>query len=120
MKKIVSLFLIIAGTSILFSSCEKKFIDLSSPPSGTLHFSTDIVPLLSNKCTGCHNSTGQSPSFEASVAYDNVMTLVNKTAPESSLIYTHITENPNHHGGGVFQAEGDKILDWIIQGAKND
>lgn len=120
MRKFIFLFFTVVGISLIFNSCEKKFIDLSSPPSGTLHFSTDIVPLLANKCTSCHNSTGQSPSFEASVAYDNVIALVNTTTPESSTIYIHITENPNHHGGGVFQTEGDKILDWITQGAKND
>ena len=119
MKKTIFLSFVVIVSILFFNSCEKKFIDLTAP-AGTALFKTDIIPMFNSKCNSCHSS--KDPILEAEVAYDNLINggYVNTSAPASSLIYTHITAIPNSHGGGIFNIEGDKLLDWISQGAKNN
>jgi len=115
MRKFILLFFTVVGISLIFNSCEKKFIDITAP-AGTALFKTDIVPIFASKCIGCHST--QNPILENDVAYDNLINggYVNTSAPASSKIYVHIT-NSTHR---KFPAEGEKILQWITEGALNN
>ncbi len=130
MKRILFFCMITCGVALLFSSCEKSVIDLGSTkkaydpgaPVDSVKFKTDVVPMLDSDCCVCHGTGGQAPCFEESVAYNNIVSnsLVDVANPSASLIYVHITENPNHHGGGIHASSGDLLLQWISQGALNN
>jgi hypothetical protein len=132
MKKILFLSFMAFILAMLLFSCEKATIDQGSstkpynPHSGpvVVKFSTDIIPIFTSKCTGCHGDGGQTPTLTAASAYASLTAtpgqFINLTNPAASLLYVHITENPSSHGGGQFPAEGATILQWIQQGALNN
>lgn len=120
MRKMITISVIFA-LLFFFQGCEKKFI-IPEKTTGTIYFTSDIIPMFDDKCCSCHGTGGDFPVLEESVAYDNIIGngLVDTANPEASVIYAHIVEVPNIHGGGIFQAEGEMLLLWIKQGAKNN
>ncbi|MEI6852731.1 MAG: hypothetical protein WCL06_07795 [Bacteroidota bacterium] len=127
MKKLLVLSIMACGFIMLFNSCEKATIDQGSSskpydPNAvipTMHFSTDILPIFSSNCIGCHNS--QTPVMEASVAYDNLMNgYVTAGDPANSLLYQKLTSVTSSHVGRSSEAQQEKIFNWITQGALNN
>ncbi len=83
-------------------------------------YSRDIVPILTDKCTGCHgtNSINGNPPVKLDT-YTNVLTEVN-----NGRFLGSITGAPNYvkmpPSGSLSQCELDKIKKWINNGAPNN
>jgi len=121
LKTLLSLIVL----AIIMSSCtyswivEEDVIDPSDPDAPEVSFSSEIAPIFS-KCTGCHNTGGQTPDLTAANAYSSLTSsslYVNTSEPESSLIYTKPTGN---HFATYSASEASLVLTWITQGAKNN
>jgi hypothetical protein len=131
MKNIFIIMFIATAFSIFLFACEKKTIDLGSydqpynPATvDSVRFNTHIIPIFETSCLSCHGESGNPPNLSSNVAYSNITATpgqyINLSAPPSSFLYTYITETPNTHGGGTYATEGEQILKWIQQGAKNN
>ena len=96
------------------------------PPPAAVSYATDVAPIWTSRgCTGCHGgSGGLSLSGSATASRSALLAgRVNTTTPAASLILTKpLTGSGVSHGGGkTFSSTADadyqKILDWITQGA---
>lgn len=96
------------------------------PPPTNVSYATDVAPIWTSRgCTGCHGSSGGLSLSGSVTASRNALLAgrVNTTTPSSSLILTKpLTGSGVSHGGGKFfsstsDADYQKILDWITQGA---
>lgn len=110
---------------------------------GTVLFSTQIQPLLTIKCSGCHSENGQADLAEivlrltADVAYDLMvnqpsvqnpsLTLVIPGNSADSLVYQKVVSDTPPVGErmplfepNLTQAQTDLIKNWIDQGAMNN
>jgi len=86
-------------------------------------FSTDIEPILSDRCIKCHGNENSSwgLNFET---YEGVLVSVSPGEPEQSLLYGVVS----HTDGSAMPKGEDKLTDlqiekirnWILDGAKND
>jgi hypothetical protein len=127
MKKILFLCFMSSSMAMLFNSCEKATIDSGSfskpyDPNAavdTVYFNTDILPILTSNCIGCH--TSQNPVMEATVAYDNLMNgYVVAGSPSTSPLYIKLTDLNSSHVGRSTGAQQELIFNWISQGALNN
>lgn len=99
-------------------------------PGAALSYATDIYPIWqARSCTGCHGSSGGlTLSGSASATYAELFEVagrVNLATPSSSLILTKPATLGVSHGGGTrfastSDADYQKILTWITQGALNN
>jgi hypothetical protein len=84
-----------------------------------LSFASDVIPVL-NMCESCHNH-GWSPSSNASTYYTNLVNrgYVKPATYTSSTIYQKLQSG--HPGtGSISKVNTDKIINWMIQGSKNN
>jgi hypothetical protein len=91
------------------------------PPAGAIvSFSADVVPLLA-PCASCHNSGVGGWTYRGGgTAYAAVTDVVDRAAPDESLLLIKATGGNGHGGGQVFGANStqyDTILRWVQQGA---
>jgi methionine-rich copper-binding protein CopC len=96
-----------------------SFTTTGTAPAPQLSFATDVIPVL-NMCENCH-SHGWSPSSTATTYYNNLVSrsYVKAASYTSSTIYTKIQSG--HPGtGSISKANTDKIINWMIQGSKNN
>jgi len=121
MKK-YSIFLILVLFSLFLNSCKYDFVlpvevPVVNPGGQPVSFSTQVVPILTDKCILCHST--QSPTMGASVAFTQLVPgYVNTASPASSKLYVNATSGT--HGATVSAAQGAVILQWITEGAKNN
>lgn len=117
MKKLTILPVFIISL-LIFSGCKYDFIlPEEVPVVNDVKFSTQIVPILVEKCVLCHSS--QAPVLTSDVAYTQLVpSYVNTAAPSSSKLYTVPTSGT--HGATVSAAQAALILQWIAEGAKNN
>ncbi len=98
------------------------------PPPTTLSYATDIKPIwAARNCTGCHGSSGGlTLSGTASASYTELSAgRLDLATPSNSLILKKpLTSGVSHGGGKIFTSTSDadyqKILTWIQQGAPNN
>jgi len=98
------------------------------PPPAGLSYATDIKPIwAARSCTGCHGSSGGlTLSGTTAASYAELMAgRVSTASPSTSLILTKpLTGGVSHGGGKSFASTSDadyqKILTWITEGAKNN
>lgn len=114
------------------SGCEKASIDLGSgdtpynpsAPLDSVRFSADIIPIFNTNCVSCHAPGSTSPDLTPANAYNSLVAIpgqyINLANPPSSLLYTYLSQPTSSHYGAATQAEQEKILTWIQQGAKNN
>ena len=123
-QKFIS-FLIIG---IALSSCTYDFIKEDTTPinpDSPVSFSTQILPIFNNgnNCISCHKPGGQSPDYTTANAYSSIMSnsVVNTTAPETSLLYTVPNPTTSTHTWKKYSAsQAQLVLNWIKQGAQNN
>ncbi len=133
LKKKPCVFIALFGFIIAISTgCEKASIDLGSgdipynpaAPMDSVRFSTDIIPIFNTNCVSCHAPGATSPDLTPANAYNSLAPIpgqyINLANPASSLLYTYLSETTSSHYGIATQAEQEKILTWIQQGAKNN
>jgi hypothetical protein len=117
-KQILVALIIIAIQGL--SSCVKySYPPPSVDPNQTWSFKTDIQPIFSNNCVGCHNDTrppdlreGKSFAALTKGGYINL-------PGETSRLYLHMSTNSAHIPRSS-DTEKLKVLYWINQGAKNN
>ena len=108
----------LAGNA-LAANTSWSFTTAGTPPPPALSFATDVVPVLA-MCENCHNH-GWTPSAVASTYYTNLVNAgyVNPASYTTSTIYTKLSSG--HPGSGsISTANTDKIINWMIQGSKNN
>jgi hypothetical protein len=118
--------LIVLLAVVIFYGCEKKTIDFGTTvkprnaSTDTVHFATQIIPIFTSNCNGCHNS--QTPILEPGVAYADLNSggYINVADPEESLLYEKLHMSTSTHASKSTPAQQDLILQWITQGAKNN
>ena len=107
---------------ILFlSACEYATIhpDLPSPDQ-PVYYSSDIQsPIFNKKCAGCHQP-GHSSGLDLTAAnsYNSLMNgnFIDTINPSQSKLYTKMVTGH----GNASATEAQLVLNWIIQGAKNN
>ena len=105
--------------NMLAASTTWSFTTAGTAPAPGLSFATDVIPVL-NMCENCH-SHGWTPSSNASTYYTNLVnrSYVKPASYTTSTIYTKI--QGGHPGtGSISKANTDKIINWMIQGSKNN
>ncbi|HZL11191.1 MAG TPA: hypothetical protein VFC65_14470 [Prolixibacteraceae bacterium] len=118
-----SIFLILILFSLFITGCKYDFIMPEEVPvidngGEPISFSTQIVPILTEKCNTCHSS--QSPRMTADVAYSQLVpSYVNTSSPASSTIYVNASSG-NHNNAKVSATQAALILAWITEGANNN
>ena len=113
-------------TSIVLLSCaanveEDLIVDVCVPEKNS--FSTDIYPILLDRCINCHKGPNPQSGINYET-YEDVLSTVVAGKPEQSLLYGTIsydfgTEMP-YLEDQLSECEIEKIKNWILNGAKND
>ena len=126
MKK-SNIYFLLFVFGLLLNACTYDFIAEEElppvDPTVDVLFSTQIVPIFTDKCIACHKPGGQAPDLTAANAYNSIksMNLANTAAPETSLIYTYPNPTSSMHTWKKYSAaEAQLVLTWIQQGAKNN
>src|SRR5450432_711997 len=120
---------ILVFTSIYFISCSKSTTNKNPPTppppvicdSAGMKYSSDIVPILTNNCYGCHgtgNTTGSAGILLE--GYNNI-----EPYATGGTVKGVITHASGYVGMPYLKPKLDsctinKILDWISQGAPNN
>lgn len=130
---------IAAGIALLLAACTKDegplYVPLPKAPDApvdTVHFSTDVLPILTARCWTCHPPMG-GMDLSATEAYNNLVNTVSMGYapavrvvpgdPDASVFWNKINFT-NVYGIGMppdgtmlSPEELDKIKAWIEQGA---
>jgi hypothetical protein len=123
-KRFIFLFTVLL--SLFVTGCRYDFIlpVPETPVTGDISFATQVEPIFNtgNKCTSCHKTGGQSPSFTTGQSYASIVpSLVNTAKPDQSMIYTFPGPTTSTHTWKKLSTgEAAIILQWITQGAKNN
>ena len=125
MKKIFQILIIVCG-GLLMNSCyydelQERIIpelptDPDDPDYVEILYGTDIQPIFTKSCIGCHNDS-RNPDLREGYSYSSLVPeyVIAKDA-EASRLYTKLA-------GGHQNLATDKISlikTWINQGAKNN
>lgn len=120
-RKIFYVIILMAGMIALFS-CEYEKIIVDVPdPTVPVSYSADIQPIWDKGCVGCHGAGQTAPDLTPANSHDALITggFVDTVSPDQSIIYTCMIS-----GGSMASftnaQEAGLVLNWIIQGAKND
>ena len=126
MKK-SNIFFLLFVFALVFNACTYDFIVKEElppiNPDVDVLFSTQIVPIFTDKCVACHKPGGEAPDLTAANAYNSIksLNLANTAAPATSVIYTFPNyQAPTHTWKQYSAAEAQLVLTWIQQGAKNN
>ena len=87
-------------------------------PSPAPTFSGDVAPLIQRLCAGCHSADGEEPT-PSLVTYDSITGTMDSTARmlETQLVQCRM---PPLGEPQLTAEERQKILGWLVCGAKND
>lgn len=115
----VLMAVIALGGVALLASCEKYAyqIEVVNPEEPVL-FQTQIQPIFTNNCTGCHGGS-RNPDLRDGNSYNSLTTggFVN-LPPENSRLYKQVTSAS--HAPLTLDIEKQLIFNWIKQGAQNN
>jgi hypothetical protein len=120
LKRSASGIMISLLVSLFIISCEKYTFDPPTvDPNIPLSFQTDIIPIFTANCAGCHGGS-IAPDLRAANAYSSISSgnYINLGEPDKSRIYSKLLETS--HSAKASEIEKQKILVWIIQGAQNN
>jgi hypothetical protein len=111
-------FVLIAAIKVL-SSCESyTFTPPALDPNQTWYLSTDIQPIFNSSCVSCHGGT-KAPDLREGKSYSALTKGGYVNLPgETSRLYLKMTGAD--HTPRSTDAEKQKVLYWINQGAKNN
>ncbi len=111
---------ILPASIAVLSSCEKyQYTPPVIDQNTILFFATDIQPIFTTNCSGCHGGS-QQPDLRAGKSYASLTggSYLNTNAAESSLLYVKMTSGS--HISRSTDTDKLKVLTWIKQGAKNN
>lgn len=116
--KIKTSFIVVGLLSTaLVLSCKKESEITTAECSATISYATDIAPLMSQSCTGCHNSSNAQGGYN--------LTTHGNVSNDASVIL----KSMRHSGGVDPMPQGssklatsvvDKFDCWIQQGKQNN
>ncbi|RMG20434.1 MAG: hypothetical protein D6729_02885 [Deltaproteobacteria bacterium] len=99
-------------------------VDGGADAGQTVHFSSDVLPLLQTHCTGCHGDPSPAGGFnlagDAAAVYPEVRARVSLEDPPSSLLLTKMAGQNHGRFFGPGDVEYEQTLAWIAAGAPND
>jgi hypothetical protein len=103
---------------IFLTGCEHDPI----VPSHDICFETEILPILSSKCSMCHkpNSGSEGDRYDLTNYGSIISKNVDPGNPENSKLYTILKKGEEAHKNKATPVERALIYEWIKQGAKND
>jgi hypothetical protein len=124
-QKSIIVFLVLIFSLGLFNSCEKfTFKDDILPSTYIVKFSSDIVPIFSERgCTASSCHGGAQPLNLKVNPYQSLIKNgdIDLNTPSQSILYQYITPT-----GKMYQIttvsswDRQLILQWIVQGANNN
>jgi mono/diheme cytochrome c family protein len=120
-RKFLFTFLVLISLLAL-NACEYETIVPDTPdPGKQVSYATDIQPIFTAKCAGCHGRGLTPPDLSAGTSYNSLMNggYVTPQNPSSSIIYVVMAS-----GGSMSQysnaSQAALVLQWIQQGALNN
>ncbi len=119
LKQLMAALMVIAAIGGL-ASCEKyTYMPVVINPVDTVHFEAEIQPIFNAKCISCHTSI-RNPDLREGKSYESLTSggFVNEPG-ETSILYLHMTTSSAHIPRSS-DAEKQKVLIWINQGAHNN
>lgn len=127
MKKLITKNILLLGVIFLFVqfvSCDYEFIEVEeSNLEVPVKFSETIQTIFSERnCITCHHSDYTKIDLSVDIAYETIVpSLIDTLHPELSKIYSFPNPGTAQHQFKKYTpAEAAQILNWIIQGAKNN
>jgi len=125
MKKIFQIILIVCG-GLVMNSCyydelqERVITELPTDPGDPnyveIKFGTDIQPIFTSSCVGCHNAS-RNPDLRAGFAYSALVPqYVTANNADGSPLYVKLAGGHQN----LAEAKIASIKTWINQGAKNN
>lgn len=117
-------FLFLLTACLLFMvSCEYEWIEPEPQPiPDVVSFQNHIVPIFNNSCNmgGCHDAGGFAPDLSPANAYASLNdgSYIDINTPDASILYTSMKNGSMKPYASPGDAE--LILEWIVQGAKNN
>jgi len=132
MQKLIYLFILAFFGLALLNSCESDTFQYiapvlpPAPPSdGKYHtpFSTQVYPILQNRCLTCHGAAA-SGGLNLTGSAAGVYLVVDKSpyvtsSSSTSLLYLKPAGLTTHGGGTVYKgSEADTVKSWIDGGAR--
>lgn len=117
-RQLLVAFVLIAAIKV-FSSCESyTFTPPALDPNQTWYLSTDIQPIFNSNCVSCHGGT-KSPDLREGKSHAALTKGGYVNLPgETSRLYLKMTDSD--HIPRSTDAEKQRVLFWINQGAKNN
>jgi hypothetical protein len=111
--------LVLVAAVLGFSRCEKyQYTPPVIDEADTLSFQTDIQPIFTSNCIACHGGT-VTPDLREGRSYQSLTNGGYVTQPgETSVLYTTMTSSS--HESRSSDADKQKVLIWINQGALNN
>jgi len=124
-------FSIILVTGLLFIQCTSDDEDVVVPPVAQISFATDIQPILTASCVGCHSSDDETVTnftVEGGIAYDGLLSEIGGVTPgnaNASDLMDRLngvgTVGQMPAGRDLLPVEQIKLFEqWINQGALNN
>jgi hypothetical protein len=120
MKKLINLLSVILVFASL-AACEyAKIVPDIPSPNVPVSFATDIQPIFSAKCTGCHRPGGLTPNLTTGNSFESLTSnnLVVAGNAASSILYQKVSAGSMSSYPTATQV--GLIQNWINQGAKNN
>lgn len=126
MKKFILLIVTLVGI-ISWQSCQYDYFDpvdyVPPPPGDSTSFSLKVIPIFNESCnsSGCHSAGGIRPDLTPANAYADLFARnqIDTVTPENSELYIKCAT-----GGSMNKytkaGDPDIILQWIVEGAKNN
>lgn len=124
-KKYLSLWIILLGVGLFYSSCEYEFIEPEEVvvPDVVL-FSSDIIPIFNNSCnsSGCHDAGFAILDLSPQAAYADLFRKgqIDIDNPENSKLYLKLIDPSGTHNDRSTASERATLLEWIRKGAQNN
>lgn len=108
---------VIAGMA-MFSSCDNQsYLVETIDPGVEILFQTDIQPIFTDNCLTCHGGSGEL-DLRDQKSYSSLTTTGDIVpADQTCKLYTKLNAG---HPSKLNSLDRQKILQWILQGAKNN
>lgn len=105
-------------TVAITSSCKKKkVVENTATCTSVISYANDIVPLLTQNCTSCHNSSNHSGGYDltthSNVSNDAIIIL-------NSMRHTNGADAMPENGAQLASTVIDKFDCWMQQGKPNN
>ena len=118
MKKVIhSMFALIMTAFLLISACEKVVYPPPEVPD-QVSYSQDIQPIWDSKCVNCHKGS-RDPDLRPDQSHAALVEggYVNTGSPEDSQLMKTLYGS---HDSRATEADKQKILVWITEGAQDN